>query len=68
MYTTSFKLIGLTCEACVKLATNRLKKISSVQEVEIDLSNGNSKILSEEDINLDTIKKSLSGLTFSVDE
>lgn len=63
-----FKLDGLTCEACVKLATWRLKKIEGVQEVEINLSTGEAKISSEKDIDLDIIKNSLSGMTFAVAE
>ena len=59
MNTINFKLKGLTCEACVKLATNRIKKVPGVQEVKIDLSTENAKVIGTSDIDLDVIKQSL---------
>lgn len=66
MNNINFKLEGLTCEACVKLATGRIKKIPGVTNVEIEFITGNTKVGSEADINLDLIKQSLDGMTFKV--
>lgn len=38
MQTTEFKLEGLTCEACAKLASMALKKIGGI--IEVNVSNG----------------------------
>ncbi len=61
-----FKLEGLTCEACVKLATNRFKKVPGVQEVKIDLSSGETEVSSLADIDLDILQVSLEGMPYSI--
>ncbi len=66
MNSISFKLDGLSCEACVKLSVNRIKKIPGVQEVSIDLNTGVAKVSSEADIDLDIIKHSLAGTDYKV--
>lgn len=62
----NFKLVGLTCEACVKLATNRLKKVPGVQEVSIDLVSGETKVSSETNLDLGILAKSLEGSPYSI--
>ena len=62
----NFKLMGLTCEACVKLASMRFRKIPGVTEVEVDLSSGETHILSEENIGLEVLEKSLAGTHYSI--
>jgi len=66
MNTINFKLSGLTCEACIKLSTSRLKKIPGVQEVKVDLNTGNVKVASAADIDLDTIKLSLADTDYNI--
>lgn len=66
MNTINFKLEGLTCEACVKLAASRLKKIPGVYKVEIDLMSGQATVLSAADINLGLVKQSLVDLTYKI--
>lgn len=66
MNTINFKLEGLTCEACVKLAANRIKKIPGVQEVEISYKSGDTQVTSVADIDLGRIKESIEGMTFKV--
>jgi len=61
-----FKLEGLTCESCVKLATNRFKKIPGVSEVKIDLASGNSQVISEASLSLEDLVKSLEGTPYSI--
>ncbi len=62
----NFELAGLTCEACVKLASSRIKKVPGVENVEIEYSTGKTKVRSNSEINLDLIKQSLEGMTFKV--
>ncbi len=66
MNTINFNLEGLTCEACVKLATGRIKKIPGVQDVIINLKTGDAKVISIADIDLDVIKQSLIGTNYNV--
>jgi len=61
MNNINFKLAGLTCEACVKLATNRLKKVPGVVEVKIDLNSGQAEVSSTAEIDLGILAASLEG-------
>jgi len=62
----NFKLEGLTCEACVKLVINRIKKIPGVQNVKIDLASGEAEVFSIADIDLALIRHSLAGTTYNI--
>lgn len=66
MNTLHFKVSGLTCEACVKLITNRIKKISGVSNVNINLKTGEAEVMSEGEINLEMIKQSLANTTYKL--
>lgn len=63
----NFKLTGLSCQACIKLASSRFKKIPGVQEVSIDLESGQTEV-SGDSINLEALKKSLEGTNYSITE
>lgn len=66
MNNINFKLAGLTCEACVKLATNRFKKVAGVREVAIDLASGNTQIEGEDYLKLELLEQSLVGTPYTV--
>lgn len=66
MNSINFKLKGLTCEACIKLATGRIKKIPGVQDVKISLETGDAKVVGIADIDLDIIKHSLIDTNYNV--
>jgi len=61
-----FKLEGLNCEACVKIATKRFLKVPGVREANIDLTTGNTQILSDVEIDLDALQKSLAGTDYLI--
>ena len=61
----NFKLSGLTCEACVKLSTNRFKKVLGVSEVNINLATGETRV-SGEGFTLDDLAKNLEGTTYKI--
>ena len=61
-----FKLEGLTCEACVKLASRRFEKIPGVYNVKIDLKSGEARVLSRADLDLDILEQSLEGTHYSI--
>lgn len=68
MNNINFKLAGLTCEACVKLATNRFKKVPGVTEVNIDLSSGEAQVSGLVDLDLGILATSLEGTHYSIVE
>lgn len=65
MNETIFKINGFHCEACVKLSTLKIKKISSVHEVTIQ-PDGLSEVCAGRIITLDEISKALDGLGYTV--
>lgn len=61
-----FKLEGLTCDACVKLAGNRLRKIPGVNDVNIDKASGNAEVTSEMIFDRNDLQKSLEGTDYKI--
>lgn len=68
MAISRFKLKGLTCEACVKLATARFKRLAGVQEVKIELSKSEAEIVAEREISKGEAEMVLTGSGYSVAE
>lgn len=65
MQTLNFRLTGLTCGACAKLAKRRLEKIDGATEVNV-LNDGNSTIVTSLPISKKQIKEALSGSDYDV--
>lgn len=63
---TQFKLKGLTCEACVKLASARLKKLAGVKNVIIKLNTGETEIMAEREISVPEAELVLAGSGYSI--
>ncbi|KKP90812.1 MAG: Copper-translocating P-type ATPase [Parcubacteria group bacterium GW2011_GWA2_36_10] len=61
-----FKITGLTCEACIKLITLRLKKIIGVTEISIDLQSGQAEVRVEPDLSFDRIEQVFVGTDYSI--
>lgn len=59
MFKQNFKIINLTCEACVKLSTMALKKLPGVQSVNIDLASGSTEVESADELNWEDVKNAL---------
>ena len=66
MTTTKFKLKGLTCEACVKLAKARFKRLAGVKDVKIELSGGGAEITADREISAKEAELVLVGSGYSV--
>jgi copper chaperone CopZ len=66
MQNIDFKLTGLTCEACVKLASRRLQKIQGVREVQIDLKSGETRVSSDNQLDLGVLAESLADTNYSI--
>ncbi|HZJ41048.1 MAG TPA: heavy metal-associated domain-containing protein [Candidatus Saccharimonadales bacterium] len=62
----NFKLTGLTCPACVKLASRRLEKIPGVIDVKIDLESGKTEVRSNGTLDLEILETSLAGTDYSI--
>lgn len=60
-----FKLDGLNCEACVKLSTNRFKKVLGVSGVNINLATGEASVTGN-GFTIDDLIKSLEGTTYKI--
>lgn len=65
MQTTEFKLQGLTCGACAKLATMSLKKIGGVVEVDVD-NGGSVKMVGERVVTKAEIESVLIGTNYRI--
>lgn len=62
----NFKLAGLTCDACAKLAGNRLRKIPGVIDVNIDKASGDAEVISNTAIDRNDLQKSLEGTDYKI--
>lgn len=65
MPTINFKLDGLTCEACVKLATRYLQKIDGVSLVKVGLD-GKAEIRADRPIDKTEVEKALADSDYRV--
>ncbi|MFZ2187152.1 MAG: heavy metal-associated domain-containing protein [Candidatus Moraniibacteriota bacterium] len=60
-----FKIDGFHCEACVKVSTMKIKKISDVEDVTI-APDGTATVCASRSITLDEISGALDGLGYTV--
>ncbi len=68
MYKTNFKITNLDCEACIKLSTMALKKIPGMQTINIDLKTGLTEVMSDQELNWEDIKTSLTTVNKNVEK
>lgn len=61
----TFKINGFHCDACVKLSTMKIRKISDVHDVTIT-PDGVATVCASRVIALDEISKALDGLGYTV--
>lgn len=66
MNNINFKLTGLTCSACVKLASRRLEKIPGVIDVKINLESGKTEVRSNNALDLEILETSLANTNYSI--
>lgn len=64
----SFKLKGLTCEACQKLTSRRIQRIPGVHAVTVDLASGIASLTADRNIARTEIQSSLEGTHYTVEE
>ena len=63
---TKLQLSGLTCGACEKVISNRLKTIEGVSEVQVSAKNGFTSIAAIRLITNEEIKKALTGTHYEI--
>lgn len=61
----AFKIDGFHCEACVKLATMKIKKIEGIHEVNVTVD-GVATICAGRTITLEEVAAALDGLGYAV--
>lgn len=60
------KLAGLTCEACVKIATKRIKGVAGVEDVTIDLPTGDTVVKSCHQLAVEDIETGLADTHYTI--
>lgn len=66
IHTTKLQLSGLTCGACEKVISKRLRKIEGVQEVLVSSQNGATSISASRPILKDEVISALEGTHYKV--
>lgn len=64
--TTRLQLSGLTCGACEKVISRRLKTIQDVEEVHVSSVNGFASIIAKRLIDIQEVKNVLQGTHYKV--
>ncbi|OGG22120.1 hypothetical protein A3D03_02030 [Candidatus Gottesmanbacteria bacterium RIFCSPHIGHO2_02_FULL_40_13] len=67
-YILNIKISGITCEACIKLIKKKVGKIIGVKDVVIKENNGETMIVSENELKTSDIASALQGLPYKVQE
>lgn len=67
-YILNLKISGITCGACIKLIKKKVGKIIGVMDVAIKDNNGETMIVSENEIKTSDIISALNGLPYEVKE
>ena len=66
LQTTKLQLSGLTCSACEKVITKRLKTIEGVQDVSVSAQSGHTSISASRNITDDEVTKALQNTHYRV--
>ena len=67
MFTLNLKISGITCDACIRLITLKVKRIEGVSDICITDKNGDATIASTKPITIDMVKESLKHTTYKID-
>lgn len=66
MNTIKFKLVGLHCEACIKVASLKIKKIEGIKDVLINLATGQAEITAERPVEIKEFEQALAGTDYTI--
>ena len=67
-YILNLKISGITCDACIKLIKKKVGKVIGVKDVVIKENNGETMIVSENELKTSDIVSVLQGLPYKVQE
>lgn len=63
---TKISLLGLTCSACERVVSSRIKRITGVDKVEVSVKMQSAVVTATRPIAIDEIKKALEGTHYTV--
>jgi copper chaperone CopZ len=63
---TKVQLSGLTCSACEKVISKKIKTIAGVQDVKVQAYNGSASIIASRSIGIDEVVQVLMGTHYKV--
>lgn len=66
MIKTTVSISGITCHACIRLITLRVKRIEGVTDIHISDKNGLTSITGDREIGFDEIQKALANTVYNV--
>ncbi|MDO8610475.1 MAG: heavy metal-associated domain-containing protein [bacterium] len=66
VHTSKFQLSGLTCGACEKVISKRLKTIKDVEEVHVSSINGFASIIAPRHIDKQEVERVLQGTHYKI--
>lgn len=64
----TYHVSGITCDACVKLITLKVKKLAGVSDVIVDRNENRIDVIASRAINIDELQKSLAGTDYKISE
>ena len=53
---TSYAVVGMTCEHCVRSVSEELRKVPGVRDVEVDLATGAVDVTSDAPLPIDAVR------------
>jgi copper chaperone len=66
METTTFTVIGMTCEHCVQAVTQELQGLPGVHDVSVDLASGNVAVSSDAPLADDVVRDAVDEAGYEV--
>lgn len=64
---TTYRVAGMTCEACQYKVQSLLSNVSGVQHVEVELKTGETTVESEQKVPLSALQAALKGTSYRID-
>jgi copper ion binding protein len=66
METTTFTVLGMTCDHCVQAVTRELTALAGVQAVAVDLASGGVQVDSDAPLSVETIRAAVDEAGYEV--
>ncbi len=66
MREVKLKILGMTCEHCVRTVKNALYSVEGVSEVEVSLQDQFARVVLEESVSFETLKSAVESFGYKV--